>query len=1549
MGENKKEFNDGTASERVYPQSNQVPPLKGSSAEQKMVSAEIPFTKDAEGKLHFDKYEILEELGAGRFGVVLKAREKTTSRIVALKILKATQFLENDEVKKRFEREAKVIAKLNHPNIVKLYESGLWQGFAFFSMEYINGETLSRIVERLKVVSPKAAFKIIREIALSLHYAHSQDVIHRDIKSSNIMLAQKDTIDVPAQDIKRIKDTSLSLRTGITDNYQVLLTDFGVAKEMHSEKLTLTGDIIGTPVYMSPEQVDGDQKKITHQTDIYSLGVVLYEMVTGQLLYRGTVYEILHLIRSKDDPPAPRTIISNLSRDAEAVILKAISKESELRYQNALEFAQDCDYYLKGEPVKARPWSLTSKIRRIVKRNPIPLRIALSTLVVSAIFVVWFTVILPQIKKHQKTIFIQNKKQEALIFKQRTENEAKALFKNASEEKDPDRAISLCEGLLGKYEKFNTKDATDDIYIKELLPFSIPLIDTYLLMARVNEQKKEPTKSLANYAKAYQTSIGSSVAIKPMLQLCIYLIKTQDYLSAQRLLKRLTEQYLKQPETAEAYFYLAYVSEVLFDFEEAKYYYRKFLSTSQGNIISQDFQEQIDEELKHHRSFAAWLDNDKITSAKESIEILELLTPSKSVFISADRIIVGDIDNDGQNEIMGVTYQQKLIILKRIQNDFKSIWEGDLGFSEENPFGYLKVYDMDKDGKNELLVTGGEISKGIGQFVVTRWNGQGFTEIFRDDTIASAVNSICLSDIDNDGAEEVLIGLGTYGRALLIYKRHPQKFFEKIVHHYFRHPEKKSNSEVNYVEVVDLDADGRKEIIVGTGPWEARKSGYRVFIFHYDAQTNSLVEMDSKLIGAITGGFILPETKDIIVTCCYYSAFDHIPDLPKGGIYRVKHNNGTLSEPIQMFKPEEKEWNGTSYLFSHGKTQMILSAKVSQEQGNIIYLFNHDEQKMQRRMWLPSHFPGMAKSLSANLTIADIANLDDDPQPEILLKFNKGFVILGYGDKETAGEKTMIVELRENQTNDILLQKYLILEDIASLGLYDEAIKEAETIVRNYPQTNEANRAILLMVDCYLEKQDYTKALQILSSIPALYPKIAKESILKKAKIYENLRNWQELKKTLSNLMVNFSMLTEEKEKIEKWHLWVDEICRMSPMVTINSETLVNLPIMCQSPLKVYRKDNLLHIWLNSAYPFLFGLPVKANANSFQVDVELSYDLLDWYTGYELTLTKERNLMPQSFERAVWGSYGDNLNYSINASSGGATNDPIRAYRYGCYAQEIMNGSPSFPFDLTKQEKQHSLSLLYIRDTDNLLFKASYKNTGAMISSSSIVSGFRPPAFSGFFDIWVAGGGPDDFWAHLVVDKIELKSANLMDGLRKVEPSTVSDYYLLAGGEFIKGNYQTALEYYHVALNLIERGRWTENDKKILYEKERTVLETHFYLSFLYHKMFLKDNKKEYLDMAYQKMYIALEKDSDTILKWFKGNFLCLENQDKVFFKDVYLKYEAFKTNNLTPSLDKDPPQLDKTQIEALYNKIAPLLSSANIPSQFNKGTEILNFIFDKE
>jgi tRNA A-37 threonylcarbamoyl transferase component Bud32 len=299
-------------------------------------------TSPSEAAPQVPGYEVLGTLGRGGMGVVYRARHLALKRLVALKMIRHTGQADEAE-RARFKAEGEAVARLSHPNIVQVFEVGEVQGQPFCALELVEGGSLAQKLKGRPLPAREAA-RLVEALAQAMHLAHSRNVVHRDLKPTNVLLTEEGTPKV---------------------------TDFGLARQLDTDSgQTQTGIIMGTPSYMAPEQASGQAHAAGPAADVYALGAILYEALTGCPPFKGaTLLETLEQVRSSEPVP-PTRLVPRLPRDLETICLKCLQKEPERRYSSARELADDLGRFQRGEPVTARPVGVVERLGKWVRRRP---------------------------------------------------------------------------------------------------------------------------------------------------------------------------------------------------------------------------------------------------------------------------------------------------------------------------------------------------------------------------------------------------------------------------------------------------------------------------------------------------------------------------------------------------------------------------------------------------------------------------------------------------------------------------------------------------------------------------------------------------------------------------------------------------------------------------------------------------------------------------------------------------------------------------------------------------------------------------------------------------------------------------------------------------------------------------------------------------------------------------------------------------------------------------------------------------------------------------
>ena len=394
-------------------------------------------------------YELLGTLGQGGMGVVYKARDVQLKRLVAIKMIRAGANARTDELA-RFRVEAEAVARLQHPNIVQIHGIGDHDGLPFVVLEFVNGGSLDKRVNGTPLLTRDAA-RIVEVLARATQAAHDGNIIHRDLKPANVLLT--------AEGIPKI-------------------SDFGLAKRLEDEAgRTQTGDVMGTPSYMSPEQAAGRTDELGPATDIYALGAILYDLLTGRPPFKATTpMETLRQVLDQE-PVTPRQLNPAVDRDVETICLKSLSKSPARRYATASDLAEDLRRWLHGEPITARPVSRTERMMRWCRRNPM-----VSSLIATAAILLVAVAVVSTVSAVQLNDLANRERNEAT----RANNEMKrANNETETAKREKAKALDLAKDNAMLAEKEKTARVKADLSSDDALR-QTKLAKRHLYNARMN-------------------------------------------------------------------------------------------------------------------------------------------------------------------------------------------------------------------------------------------------------------------------------------------------------------------------------------------------------------------------------------------------------------------------------------------------------------------------------------------------------------------------------------------------------------------------------------------------------------------------------------------------------------------------------------------------------------------------------------------------------------------------------------------------------------------------------------------------------------------------------------------------------------------------------------------------------------------------------------------------------------------------------------------------------------------------------------------------------
>ena len=742
----------------------------------------------------FGRYQLIGEIARGAMGVVYRAFDPHLRRMVALKVMLSAE-APTPEQKRRFQKEALLAARVRHPNIVGVYEVGEAENKLYYTMELIDGESAQMILRKMRRIAPRISLKIARDCARALHAAHQQNLIHRDIKPANIMITSRERFrnEVAAD------DTWIQIGDKKTSSFRVLLTDFGIAKDVTSQTLmTRAGAVVGTPAYMSPEQA-GEPEKMSPRSDIYSLGVVLYQCLCGQVPFNDPDPIRLLAAVIQREPPPLRTIAPDLHADLETIVHKAMMKDRARRYETAEAFADDIDRYLTGEMIRARPSSFFYRLwRKAVQHREIVVPLAAALLVTLA--ALFYVAAWPRIVAWRA-------ERQAAAERLTRAADARARLgraEGALAAGRPDDAAHEARDLVAAYETFGRRG--EDVAQPEAQD----------LLARSIAARGESGHALLERYRAYRAALGSPSSERFLLGAARELVQLRRYDEALSLLARLTRVARAPEACAEAAYWTGRAREGVLDFAGARPHFARALA---GYDLPVEFRN--DAEL--HRKFCSSL-------ARE--------TPLE---LSSSMLIHADIDGDGRKEMLGTHANS---VFAGTVSAGKFVERGRLALTPRGPYDLwpIQVVDLPDAAHPTIAVTGGDTARQAGGFHLVRWNGTALEESATAETL-SQIGALGVVDVEGDGKSELLVGTVTPERALRVYD--------------WDEPRKKLSlramvpvrGEVRAIHGVDFDGDGRREVVVFGAEWGL----YGALVFRWDEKTQALAQVTHTHLGIVEG------------------------------------------------------------------------------------------------------------------------------------------------------------------------------------------------------------------------------------------------------------------------------------------------------------------------------------------------------------------------------------------------------------------------------------------------------------------------------------------------------------------------------------------------------------------------------------------------------------------------------------------------------------------------------------------------------------------------
>ncbi len=1290
-------------------------------------------------------YLLEEELGAGGMGIVFRARHEKLGTPCAVKVLVAGEHASAQSIA-RFQREAAAVAKMGkHPNIVGVFDLGQEGALAYYAMELIEGRTLRALLRERRPSAMEAA-SIAEKVARALHFAHEHGVIHRDIKPDNVLLRAD-------------------------DEPQVM--DFGLARDVTSNAaLSATGQLLGTPNYMAPEQIDGVPDAIDRRTDVYAIGAVLYEMIAGRQVHPGeAVVQVFARILT-GELVLPHTIAKDVPRDLETVCLKALSLEPDRRYATAEALADDLARFQRGEPVLARPVGWVGRLWRKAKRNRAVavLAVGLFLALLLSVGELGFFALLPRFLARS------NAREEERLHATRRDDAAALLARAQAAEAAGrmDEAASAARELIRQFAAYTAKGE------------DLPVSEAHESLGRIARARDDARGALVEFFRAYESSVGSPRAAETLARIGHQLYAMDEMDRARGVFERALEERPGPRAEFQARLGLACCRMSAMRFEEAR----------------------SDLEALRGRGGAM---GEERTRIDRLLRVLDVLTPAtKGKTGSFDLLFPCDLDRDGRPEIVSVDDDAHGVVLSTFDGrGFTETARVRVLGEETFPITTLGTGDLDGDGKDEVLAAGGDANRKTGMVAVIA-RRENALDLVAKAPLGSGLAKGCLAtaDLAGDGKRELLVGTGAYERGLRVYRLDAKARSLTLA------GTLPLGGDALAVLPRDVNGNRRAEVWVVTGPW----NGYHVDCLETDAKTGTFdVRSRTPLAGysqvdpaAGIGGatdFLVGESwsaTQIAPLQELYGRKGVEKTYRAPGLYRLRMNADLSAQvdPVWALGGLQESTGNWAVSFHGRETEYAWGTAPPPASGTCLY-------EKGKAGWAPLclvHPP-------ADFTVPIPWDLDGDGDSELLLGVPdpasghaRRVAILGLGSSRgttaeaptTAGATTSILPRRTSSPTLVAAREAM------RVGLDAEALEGFAHVAANPPTAEDLEEASLGALACRARLGQAAEGASEARRLMAQYPMLRETLGRALLDAMERAGEWPAAAEVAEELLALPGLANDERLRLQA--RWARLVQLRSPALAFDgcSDAFGRCDLLATSPMWVTRaKDSsLVATPCSDSREGLF-VPFAFDRSSYRLAVAVDVERLDWATGLDIGFVAgDPAASPlgdwrQSVAEAQFGRYP--TVQSLRLSAAGESTAPLRT----CDASWYAGGTSGSKRLLSSVPADGSTARMTLEYASHVRTLACEVGIGEGAPARARLEEAPLEEARLFLAIGAKGGsGSATFWARLRIRGLTVASGS--QAMRPVpyEARRGADLLLLANGRWVQGRLDEARALYDRAVAL---------------------------------------------------------------------------------------------------------------------------------------------------